>query len=305
MQYNFRIHIHLGAHKTASTFIQNWLARNLPFLKNNNIAYVPLESLRRSFSPAFWELAEAANPSQITPDGLREILFAEAEACGFDLNTTKLFVLSEENILGSLSSLSINGILYPRLADRLQVLAKIFEGYEIQVFFSVRSYVEFYPSAYAETLRDGFIKTLEKFLEDLALSDNSWLQIIDIIESVFGPAKIWRYENFISHAHLVLSELLQRPIAANWLELNHVVRRSLSQKGLSVAMACRDTLSDLEIKRLVNLFTARMVFEQPDKKISIQDSQIVNVLNEKYHNELEALSGRMIDLEAGVAGYAS
>lgn len=300
MPYNFRIHIHLGAHKTASTFMQNWLTKHLSLLKHNKIAYVPLENLRRQFSSAFWELAADQDKSvSITPAQLRDMIFAEAESCGFDLASTHLFILSEENILGSLSSLSTEGILYPGLTHRLQILAEIFEGYQIQPFFSVRSYLEFYPSAYAETLRDGYIKPFENYLYDLALTRNSWIDIIETIESALGPAIVWPYEQFRNNAHHVLSTLLQMTITTDSIDANTVIRRSLTQKGLLLALSCQDSLSVGEIKKLVNLLAEKMKFEDPDEKISIKDSRMINDLSEKYANDLQSLSSRLLNLEAG------
>lgn len=300
MPYNFRIHIHLGAHKTASTFMQNWLTKHLSLLKRNKIAYIPLENLRRQFSSAFWEMAVNSAES-FTPVQLRDMIFTEAEACGFDLASTRLLIVSEENILGSLSSLSTGGVLYPGLSHRLQILAKIFEGYPIQPFFSVRSYLEFYPSAYAETLRDGYIKPFENYLHDLAVTRNSWVDVIETIEESLGPAVVWPYEQFRSNAHLVLSALLRMTITADSIDVNTVVRRSLTQKGLLVAMSCQDALSANEIKKLVNLLADRMKFEEPDEKISIRDSRMINELTEKYAGDLQSLANRLLNLEIGEA----
>lgn len=298
MAYNFRIHIHLGAHKTATTFIQNWLASHQSFLKDNAIAYVPLERLRRQFTQDFWKILnnrpsmDAAAIAQ-----LRELLFAEAGACGYDLSSTRLFVLSEENLLGSLSSLHSKGKFYPDLHRRMRLLAHLFDGYEVQSFLALRSYSEFYPSAYAEMLRHDQIQTFEAYLEGLDLAGNSWPKIVNGIEAELGPVRLWPYERFKDNSHRVLTALLQTSIDVGMIDKDTVVRQSLTQKGLDIAMTCRDILSDAEMRRLVNLLADKMAFETPNQKIAIPDHKIVSLLNEKYQHDLEKLSAHLIVME--------
>ncbi|MGZ8917068.1 MAG: hypothetical protein ACXW0T_02530 [Methylobacter sp.] len=272
------------------------------FLRNNQIAYVPIGKLRKNFSPEFIKLANAkdkAAPKMTT--GLLEILFAEAESCGFDLASTNLFILSEENFIGSPQSLYNNGSLYPGVKDNIHLLASIFADYEIQPFFALRNYSEFYPSAYAETLRTGRIKghmkRFENYINELNLAGNSWVDVVEAIESAMGPARLWPYEQFQGNAHKVLSELLQVSIAPDMINADAVIRKSLTRKGLNVAMMSRDSLSITEMKRLVNLLAEKMLFEAPDEKISIKDNELAAFLNDKYKKDLEKLSSRLIVTE--------
>ncbi len=298
MAYNFRIHIHLGAHKTATTFIQNWLANHQSFLKGHAIAYVPLEKLRKQFTQDFWKiLNNRPNIGEEAIAQLRELLFAEATACGYDLGATRLFVLSEENLLGSLSSLHSKGKFYPNLKRRMRLLAQLFEGYELQPFIALRSYSEFYPSAYAEMLRQDQIQTFDAYLEGLDLAGNSWPKVVKGIESSLGPVQVWAYEHFKDNSHKVLAALLQTPVDVSMIDKEAVVRQSLTQKGLDIAMRSRDMLSDAEMRRLINLLADKMNYETPDQKIAIQDHKITGLLDEKYQHDLEKLSSYLINME--------
>jgi hypothetical protein len=293
--YNFRVHIHLGAHKTASTFIQTWLAKNQGFLTDNHIAYVPLGKLRKCFSLEFSRLSKSTE--DVTPamvEQLRDILFAEAESCGFDLASTRLFILSEENILGSVASLSATGVLYPDIKKRMALLARIFENYEIQPFLALRNYCEFYPSAYAERLRQGHVKPFDNYVGKLNLLGNSWTNIIESIEAELGMTKLWSYEQFRGNAHIILSELLQIAITPNMINVDNIARKSLTKKGLDVVMMSKKTLSVGEMKKLINLLAERMVFDAPDEKIAIKNIDTLSFLNKQYCNDLNQLSNRLI-----------
>lgn len=296
MPYTFRVHLHLGAHKTASTFIQNWLANHQAFLKANRIAYLPLGVMRRKFMPAFWSAMDGKQASAKQIAQLRDIIVTEAESCGIDLESTALFVLSEENLLGSLASLHTKGKLYPWVGHRMRLLARLFEGSEIQPFLSIRNYTEFYPSAYAETLRHGYIKSFDDYMAAMDLPGNSWTGVVESVESVLGQAKLWPYEAFRGNAHPVLSALLETPVTAGMIDAETVVRKSLTQKGLALAMLCRDALSDAEMTKFVNLLAEKPIFDLPDQKIAIKNTETLNRLHEQYQNDLETLSNRLIQL---------
>lgn len=298
MSYNFRVHIHLGAHKTASTFIQGWLARHQAFLKANRVAYIPLPKLRDNFTSAFWQAVKEEDFSVTQAEYLRSILFTEAESCGFDLNQTDVFVLSEENLLGSLAALHSYGVLYPALAERMILLGQLFADFDVRAFLSIRDYAEFYPSAYAERLRHGYIKTFDDYIKALDLDGNSWTSIITTIESMLGPVSLWPYETFRDNAHQVLSALLDTKIAANNVNADGIIRKSLTHKGLQVAMSCRDVLTHSEMKQLVNLLIEKMVFDPPNPKITLTNAELINSLHEKYQTDRAVLSDRFLPFGA-------
>jgi hypothetical protein len=292
---NFRVHIHLGTHKTATTFIQNWLSQHQALLMANQIATIPLNMLRGQFTPTFWGFVYGqAAWSPALAQQLRAIIDANIVAAGFDLQATRLLILSDENLLGSLSTLTNKGLLYPDLATRMARLAAVFEGCVIQPFLALRSYSEFYPSAYAETLRAGHIKPFAEYMDGLDLTGNSWLGVVDAVESVFGSVALWPYELFRDNATTVLSALLQTPVAAELMEKSPIARRSLTLKGLDIVMRCQGTLSALEMKKLVHLLAERMVFDSPDGRITIDDPAINDRLDAQYQRELDCLADRFI-----------
>ncbi|MDD5272720.1 MAG: hypothetical protein PHU14_08390 [Methylovulum sp.] len=294
MSFPFRIHIHLGAHKTATTFIQNNLARQQPWLREQQIAYIPLATLRQHFTPSFWALTQAQTADQAALIGqLCATLLADIHASGFDPEHTRLLVLSEENLLGALGSLNHKGVLYPELAKRMQLLAQVFAGCDVQAFLAIRNYRDFYASAYAETLRQGHIKPLERFVGGLDLSGNSWLTVVAAVEAALGPVALWPYEQFRHHAPLILGNLLQTEVTPDRIG-QHIARPSLTRKGLAVAMASRGGLSATEMKKLVNLLIDKMVFEQPDGRIAMAEGEVVERLDAQYQAELEVLAGKFM-----------
>jgi hypothetical protein len=290
MTLPFRVHIHLGAHKTATTFIQNGLAQQHDWLRERHIAYIPLHRLRQEFTPCFWELTngQATDPVALMAR-MRTLLLANVEASGYKVGDTRLLILSEENLLGALGALYHRGVLYPDLAKRMQYLAEIFQGCEVQAFLSVRNYRDFYASAYAEVLRQGWVKPMDQFVAKLDLSGNTWPNVVAAIEAALGPVTVWPYEQFRSHTGEIISALLQTEVGADFLG-KQIVRPSLTQKGLAVAMACRDVLEPADLKKLVNTLVDKVVFEQPDGRIVLGDDGGIGALEARYWGELEGYS---------------
>ncbi len=294
MPYSFRVHIHLGAHKTASTFIQNWLSKHMELLAQHQIAYIPLAKLRQKFMPAFWRAVENPMQTDYQYAQLLACLCTEASDLGFDLANTKLLLLSEENLLGGLNTLVTQGLLYPRLDQRMKTLAQVFNGFSLQAFLAIRNYADFYPSAYAETIRHQYLKSYDDYLSGLAWQDNSWLNVIDTLQASLGPIKLWAYEDFRTHTAAILSALLDLEIPSAMIDSATTDRPSLSQKGLDLAMHSRHLLSPPEMKKLINLLADKMVFEQPDTKIILPDPTRVALLNTQYQAELINLAPQLI-----------
>lgn len=291
-----RVHIHLGAHKTATTFIQNCLEQNKSLFLDRHILCVTPTFTRNGFMKCFREsiAGNAENQAELT-EKMLAFIKAETLSYGFNDSQPTLLVISEENFLGNFKSLIENGRLYPELKLRLATLAKTFDGCEISVFVSIRHYCEFYPSAYLEALRNGVHRmSFEEFMANATILENSWLTMIDDICSVFDTVKVWPYEKFRENAQAILSELLDTPLSKEIIDINTLQRPSLSRKGLDIVMANKDKLSRLELTRLVDLIADQMVFDDPVEKLKITDQWLIDRLNTQYQAELNKLSRYLI-----------
>ena len=142
--------LHNGAHKTATTHLQDTLSRNGRFLLRNGCVYVPRSLVRGSgLLPA----VEENHWSLMRPWDKRRALhqFLEIPA-----DYPRSLLLSEEDILGMSANL-LEG-LYPHARARLTPWAALAqEGGGMELFLSIRDYAEILPSAYSQALRDGAV----------------------------------------------------------------------------------------------------------------------------------------------------
>ena len=159
------IRIHLGAHKTASTYLQETLALNINARAAAGLVYTP----RADFRPFASTMINQRKVRQYSR-------FAKFKARLFEpgadviAQMQELFAIpydvtvSEENLLGEAQD-CFAGALYPHAATYLNDLAKSLPDHSVEIFMAVRSYPTFLSSLYAEGLKNGMILPPEKARE--------------------------------------------------------------------------------------------------------------------------------------------
>ena len=99
-----RMIMHIGAHKTATSYMQKKLALNVELLNRRNIHYDPLEIFRKEFTPLLNEGVTRES------EWIRE-LRGTARAMNI--------LVSEENVMGVPGDLVREGQYYIRARERL------------------------------------------------------------------------------------------------------------------------------------------------------------------------------------------
>ena len=192
------IRIHVGAHKTATTYLQDTLALNRAASAAAGIAYWPREDFRMPMASAISADAERLNatPSLLKSlvrrhradpaDGLKRF-FPE----GYNVS------ISEENLLGRPKS-AATGATYDKAAHNLEVLKRALPDGAVEILLCVRSYAAFISSLFAEAMRHGNHFELEEFKSKHLTSSGLWTRVVDSVRQAFPDAKIvvWRYEDF-------------------------------------------------------------------------------------------------------------
>ena len=122
---------HLGAHKTATTHIQEVLRSQRLKLREQGIRYIPLDELRS----ATYEILESTRFPKLKFDLLR-------------FGAPKATILSEENFMGyPIEACSFP--LYPRMEHRLEIIKRR----PAVAFLAIRNPADFAASVYSEAAR--------------------------------------------------------------------------------------------------------------------------------------------------------
>lgn len=217
--------LHLGAHKTASTYLQKRMGRSQGRLRRHKISFHGPKSLRPRVNLA---LGDGKGMSRAETHLRRRDcinrLIAEEDGIG-----TQRLVLSEEQFLGPLRDMVQGCDFYQDAADHLAPLAAALEDRPIKIMLSVRGYASFLASVYGQVVRGWrFLPFDQKTRSHLLNQARGWPEVVEQVIDLFPSASqivLWRYEDFgvvedqvLTHmagpAADLLRPLPERPFAA-------------------------------------------------------------------------------------------
>lgn len=203
--------LHLGAHKTATTFQQEALTRAAPDLAERGVHILPLDDLRQSFTRRLHLGEDAAAGAWLS-----EVLDRPGRV-----------VLSDENLLGAPARMVHAGALYPDAAERLARLARLIGEREVEIFYAIRHQGQFSRSVFCEALRTRLdeVPDPDTFRAGWLERGVSWRPVIEAIRSAFPAAKlfVWSLQSFKKDAQGLLGRIAGAP--GHSFDLSDVYRR--------------------------------------------------------------------------------
>ena len=213
LQYFFskpsKIKVHIGAHKTATTHLQDTLELCEQELKDLGISYISRDTFRNKI--AF--LAQ-----EKTFDKSRKSLFEKRYTLTSKLfqfhSKEEILVVSEENIMGNiLEALSPSPYSNPKLnfINYAQSLT------EVQVFVSLRSFSAFYPGAYITALRFNPVEAMSR--KNMLLNQlnagliPSWKEVIERFKEQLKNCnlKCWTFDDYLNNKEYIVTQFLGIP----------------------------------------------------------------------------------------------
>ena len=220
-----KIIIHAGAHKTASTHLQNRVLENENLVVKSGCSYLGPEKIRDQLGTLWRALGRSD-----TPDEQKRKLAALAAG-------QPRLVISEENIIGGFKDL-MNGpnraILYPKAVERLARLAQLVAPNLLHIAMAVREPSSYYVSVYNQLLLSGRFQTWERFSKGLDPTAVKWSDILRPIAEIPGVAavSIWRYEDYHRLLPQILNTLLGQPRPDIPLHMEKRMHEGLSERAV-------------------------------------------------------------------------
>lgn len=220
-----KIIVHAGAHKTASTHLQNRVLENENLVVKSGCSYLGPEKIRDQFGTLWRALGRSD-----TPDEQKRKLAALAAG-------QPRLVISEENIIGGFKDL-MNGpnraILYPKAVERLARLAQLVAPNPLHIAMAVREPSSYYVSVYNQLLLSGRFQTWERFSKGLDPTAVKWSDILRPIAEIPGVAavSIWRYEDYHRLLPQILNTLLGQPRPDIPLHMEKRMHEGLSERAV-------------------------------------------------------------------------
>jgi hypothetical protein len=233
-----RILLHIGAHKTATSYMQKKLALNADLLARRGFHYDPLETFRKGFTLLLNEETRRENDYV-------KLLNGKAKSMSL--------LISEENIMGVPGDLPREHKYYIRARERLARTAELFHTATPEIFLSLREYAGFAVSMYSEYIRHQKYLPFAEYRAIFEASNFNWLSVIDDIYAAVPGAKLtlWDFSDFRAIEKQVFQAMLgfdpdifENPIGP--------VRESFSDVAIRAIEVLSGALKHDEVKKLVN-----------------------------------------------------
>ncbi len=196
-----KLHVHVGVHKTATTYLQGLIAKNGQRLNAAGVGAMPLSPFRAFFTRNFMKFPAG----QYRIDDHLDRFFPQGVP-----PSIRGLILSDENLVGMCNGFIANGQPYQGSGRRLAHLKALLEGHRVTMYMSIRSYDHFAASAYCEAMRhtEHFV-TFDAFRARLDIDSLRWPAMIERFAAALKPAeiKLWRLEDFRDHGEAVFRDL--------------------------------------------------------------------------------------------------
>jgi hypothetical protein len=289
------IHLHLGAHKCATTYIQGRLVANREFLGSVGVSQVPVATFRP------WRRAALAGNAKTARDPA--VLFNRALAEWIPRDDP-IVLVSDENMLGSPFRIVREGRLYPELRAKLGRAAPMFEGRELALFISIRRYDSFYAAIYCEALRHGERANFKEFVTRLDPRARRWPDILADIVALFpaSPITIWPYEQLQEEEGAIFNALTGRDVANSMNLTGDIVRPSMSQRAVDTIERLEKLIGWFATKRLVACVDWLLPKNRGHAAFDPWTNEQKSELSDLYREDLAALKGNPRYTMLGSAG---
>lgn len=197
--------LHIGAHRTASTFLQTHMATHRNVLADAGVVYWGPKITRGGlFRGAIGGVEPAMTWQQRRFNGRCAMRAAALRQSG----AAKL-IISDENMLGSLRATLEDTKLYPDAGRRISAHAGGFADHRLTIGLCIRSYAEWWTSSLAFRLPRGGAFPHTHLREHLVTQPRRWRRIVEELARVLPDATlmVWTYEALGDKPHLVVQDL--------------------------------------------------------------------------------------------------
>jgi hypothetical protein len=184
-----KVFLHLGAHKTATTFIQKNLAASRAMFDAQGWTVVHFHEEQPKLHRIFRALRK----------GQRLHARARVESYFEQLKTSPQNIMFTcEGMLGSPRNLGPAG-LYPDRVAAAKLLREFFTGCDVTLGFALRNFADFLESIYCYLVgMEGYSESFEDFIADVDPKDITWLGLAEDLCELFGAGnvRLWTFEEF-------------------------------------------------------------------------------------------------------------
>lgn len=247
--------LHLGAHRTGSTAVDECLRANAgPLAAEGTGLWLPRQ-LRRL--PGFDALGGHGGAYLDGNAGAIAAVASVRERLGVAwraeaVEGRKRLLLSEENILGSMRANLRGASFYRTLAARLAVYLAALPVKPLRIGLGLRDYASWWRSSYLACLRRHALPPFAERAPYLARHSRDWVSVVRDLTTACPEAEIlvWRQEDLEGRVGAVAAELIGRTDVPPLVQPEGRVNSSGDPADAALILRLRETQPDLKGRAL-------------------------------------------------------
>ncbi len=276
-----RVVIHVGAHKTGTSLVQRYFSDQPRRTRARGIGLITRDDASN-------RLVGWGDIVHEHPEILRSRLEEEMA------KRPSVVFMSLENTLGR-PFLPDRPGLYPDASRGVEGLAKACDGFDTHVVFYVRPIVDFLESYYLQTIQQGAWHSFQDWYDTLS-GPHSWTPAVTALDDTFGAhrvlvgdfGEIALGQNQFLQQFMTRAGLPQPPT----VEYEPVRNRSLSARGLQIALSINPHLSSAQERRETRLFLQKHFSNQLEERARPIPEELRRAIQDETSAEYEALAAR-------------
>lgn len=288
------LHFHIGAHKTATTYMQSRLRSNRQQLYEEGIDFIDLWAgggPEKAYRKKYRRIIESDKVDTDTlvslSDSLADIVAVRKR------DDDSLIVTSYENILGDFD-LTKKGAPYPNAEHAVKHVARAFPGWNVKFFLAIRSLDRFLESSYVQrvvTRRET--RSFSKYMSMIDVTALSWSPLVHTLNSIVGAGNwfAWQYEDFKANERQVWSRLLGHDDAQDLLARPAKKSNlSLSAVGLKYMRSINRVATPADARKFRSFVRENFGSQPGTKPPSLVDDERRKLLVENYQHDRKELA---------------
>lgn len=189
--------LHIGAHRCASTTLQQFLQRNEMSLSRAGVeAWTPDRTRTGLFAGLLQRPTD--KPAQAEQRAKRSSGVIRIEADRLERSGTRTLVVTEENLIGAVRDNLRAGGLYTSATGRLEALLPALGDKVTRVALCIRSYDSYWASCVSYGVAQGHRVPSADKLAKIVANPRRWRHLVADVAHVFPDAEIvvWPFERF-------------------------------------------------------------------------------------------------------------
>lgn len=203
-----KIIFHFGAHKTASTHLQQNLQLNNNLLWRHRIKYFrfhKLPKLRREAILLARNINEKYFDIKYSMENIKNYIESE-------IGEAECAIISYEGALGNMIT-ERHSEIYSNAEDLIEIYKQIMDDHDVIPIYTIRNYQDFLHSSYKYLMKNGLSLscTFEEYLQNkINLSPNRWTKIVESLSNTFGQENVHviAYEDYKQNFREIIRNMI-------------------------------------------------------------------------------------------------